>query len=151
MFARKVSSFPILAIKKAFFPDVWLFWKPKKNPHSDKYNLRAYMLRASLSISSFAINGHWSRGCALLASLGLDTRILFLFFLHLLECRRTAYILAIGKLCLSSVKVLKYIKWNVKMCWIVLFGMPPNTLNEDRRKYLIDINKLELLATGEME
>lgn len=37
------------------------------------------------------------------------------------------------------------------MRWIVPFGMPPNTLNEDRRKYLIDINKLELLATGEME
>ena len=61
-------------------------------------------------MSSFAISDHWSRGWALLASVGLDTRILFLLFVHLLEEQHTSWQLASSVF--SSVKVLKYIKLN---------------------------------------
>ena len=90
-----------MAIKKA------LFWKPReKNLYRQvqfaktRASTHVSLKGPSLSMSSFAISDHWSRGWALLASVGLDTRILFLLFVHLLECRRTAYILAIGKLSL---------------------------------------------------
>ena len=104
-----MPSFTIIAIKKA------LFWKPReKNLYRQvqfaktRASTHVSLKGPSLSMSSFAISDHWSRGWALLASVGLDTRILFLLFVHLLEEQHTSWQLASSVF--SSVKVLKYIK-----------------------------------------